>query len=77
MLLSLGRTHGEPESEGGNIRLNVKLTRMELGSLVDATPETVIRLLSDFQSLGYVKLKGKQIILRDESGLLQESGLDS
>ncbi len=75
LLLSLRETHGENCSEG--TRIGVRLSRSELASMIGATPETVIRLLSEFRDLGYVNLKRKEIFVQSVDQLLQESALDS
>lgn len=74
LLLTLQKTHGKKESQG--IQIDLRISRAELASMVGATPETVIRLLSDFKDLGYVHLEGKQIFIKDSEGLLQEAELD-
>jgi len=74
LLLVLGRTHGK--KQGDEILLDTKLTRAELGSMVDSTPETVIRTLSDFNALGHIRLDGKKIFIANQERLMEEASFD-
>jgi CRP-like cAMP-binding protein len=75
LLLVLKTTSGKPHAEG--VAIDVRLTRSELASMIGATSETVIRLLSAFQEEGYVALEGKRIIVRNADGLLAQANLDA
>jgi CRP-like cAMP-binding protein len=49
--------------------LNISLTREELANIVGTATESVIRLLSEFKSDGYIALSGKRIIILNEASL--------
>mgnify|MGYP006286987781 CR=1 FL=1 len=49
--------------------IGVKLPREDLANLTGTSTETVIRLLSEFQSDGFVKLEGKRIRLQNPDRL--------
>lgn len=53
----------------GKIKLDLKLTREEIASLVGTTNETVIRCISDLKSQGIVEQDGKYIIILNLSEL--------
>lgn len=74
LLLTLSRVYGCDELRGR--RLDLRLSRAELASMIATTPETVIRLLRDFSDHRYLILEGKQIILSNVQGLLETSAID-
>jgi CRP-like cAMP-binding protein len=74
LLLAMARTYGIKDAEG--MLIDVSLTRAELASMVGATPETVIRLLSEFKTSGYVRFRGKRIVIGDSDALLREAEID-
>ncbi len=53
----------------GKIKINLKLTREEIASLVGATNETVIRCLSDLKGRGILEQDGKNLIILNKSEL--------
>ncbi len=61
LLLHLGQRFGHRASDG--ITLDIRLTREELGELIGAAPETVIRLLSHFKRERLVNTNGSEITL--------------
>ncbi len=74
LLLVLKSTRGKTVPHG--VEIDVRLTRAELASMIGATSETVIRLLSDFREEGYLALEGKRIIVKNSAGLLSEANLE-
>jgi CRP-like cAMP-binding protein len=60
-LLYLQDTFGK--NEDGTLK--IQLTRDELASMIGTATESCIRLLSDFNKLELIELKGKKIILKD------------
>lgn len=60
-LLYLQDTFGKNEDD----TLKIQLTRDELASMIGTATESCIRLLSDFNKLGLIEIKGKKIILKD------------
>ena len=61
LLLHLSRRFGHRSSEG--LTLGIHLTREELGELIGAAPETVIRLISRFKREHLVGSAGDEILL--------------
>jgi CRP-like cAMP-binding protein len=49
--------------------VEIRITRDELASLVGTATESVIRILSEFKSDGYIKAKGSLITVMDIDGL--------
>jgi CRP-like cAMP-binding protein len=74
LLLVLQKAHGRKTEKG--ISLDIKLTRNDLGSMMGATPETVIRLLSDLKDEGSILLDKKNITIRDLKSLAQEAEVE-
>jgi CRP/FNR family transcriptional regulator len=75
LLLSMRKTYGVKDADG--TLLDIHLTRAELASMVGATPETVIRLLSEFKDSNYVQLRGKMIVITDPNSLMREAEIDT
>ncbi|MBI5854934.1 MAG: Crp/Fnr family transcriptional regulator [Nitrospirae bacterium] len=61
LLIHLSRRFGHRSSEG--LALGIRLTREELGELIGAAPETVIRLISRFKRERLVGITGEEILL--------------
>ncbi len=74
LLLALQKTHGI--KQGNEVFIDLRLTRAELASMVGATPETVIRLLSDFSDANYIHLDGKRILIKNAGELIREANLE-
>jgi CRP-like cAMP-binding protein len=68
LLMSLKTTFGI--KEGNSYRLDIKLTREEMASMIGTTNETVIRIFSDFKEEGFIRQEGKIIFIEDEEALL-------
>jgi CRP/FNR family transcriptional regulator len=71
LLVHLSRRFGRRSSDG--ITLGIRLTREELGELIGAAPETVIRLLSRFKRERLVGNAGEDIVLLNSERLSQMS----
>jgi len=56
-------------SEDSQGTLNISLTREELSNIVGTATESIIRLLSEFKSRGYIELNGRKIKILDKPGL--------
>jgi len=56
---------------GGDLQgvLKISLTREELSNIVGTATESIIRLLSEFKSLGYIEINGRKIKILDKPGL--------
>jgi CRP-like cAMP-binding protein len=61
LLLDLGRQYGRPTDGGTELSLSV--SRGELAAMVGLTPETAMRLLSEFREAGIVRTDRRQVIL--------------
>ncbi len=61
LLLDLARRYGQPGREG--TQLAVTLSRSELGAMVGLTPETVMRLLSEFRAGGILRTERRALTL--------------
>lgn len=68
LLLILARTHGEDISERKR-KINLKLTREELASMLGTATETIIRSLSDLKNDGIIEQEGKTLIIKKQSAL--------
>ena len=66
-LLDLAEHYGEPGSKGVTLRL--ALRRGELAALVGISPETAMRLLSQFQREGLLEVRGRRLTLKSPEGL--------
>jgi len=49
--------------------LNISLTREELSNIVGTATESIIRLLSEFKTGGYIETNGRKIKILDKPGL--------
>ncbi len=69
-LLDLARRYGRPGN--GGLDLDVNLSRAELAAMVGLSPETAMRLLSEFQAEGLLRLVGRRItvVSQDKLGAL-------
>jgi CRP-like cAMP-binding protein len=63
-LLRLAETFGRPWPEGG-LKLNIRLSQQQIGSLVGASRESVNKHLNDWQRAGHLMMDGGCIVLRD------------
>ena len=64
-LLYLHDTFGKNDDNS----LKVQLSRDDLASMIGTATESCIRLLSDFNKLGWIELSGKKIVLKDIKAL--------
>lgn len=68
ILLKLEETAGTNHDTGA---LNIQLSREDLANMVGTATESCIRLLSEFNKEGLIKLVGKRIIIKDHNTLRQ------
>jgi CRP-like cAMP-binding protein len=61
LLLDLSRRYGQPGRGGTQLALH--LSRGELAAMVGLTPETVMRLLSEFRMEGILRTEGRAVTL--------------
>ncbi len=69
LLLLLKESHGE-KTDDGKIRINIKLTREEMATMIGTANETLIRFISEFKDEGLIEQDGKFIIIKDEDELM-------
>jgi len=74
LLLILKEAYGAPVKKG--IRIELKLSRLEMAEMIGCTQETSIRLLSDFKKEGLIGVQERSITLYDLQTLLNEAGLE-
>ncbi|WPU65072.1 Crp/Fnr family transcriptional regulator [Peredibacter starrii] len=67
LLLTLMKKHGVEDK--GRTRLDIKLSREEMASMIGTANETVIRIMSDFKSDELIAQEGKVIYVLDEETL--------
>lgn len=63
--------------EDGAVRLNLRLSRLEIAELLGITQETSIRLLKSFREEGVLDIKRKEIIIRSPERLREIGGAAS
>lgn len=73
VLLQLLESYGVEDDE--NQKIDLTLSRAELAEIVGTTPESVIRLLSEFKKDKLIGLEGKNIIIKDPGNLARTSDL--
>lgn len=74
LLLLLKESHGV-EEEPGKTRLDIKLTREELASLVGTATETLIRFISELKNEGAIEQSGKTMYIVNEKKLVEFANL--
>lgn len=74
LLLTLGQSYGVKENE--RTRIDIKLTREEIASMIGTASETVIRFMTEFKDEGLIEQEGKVIYITDEEGLLGLANLN-
>ncbi|MCB0327530.1 MAG: Crp/Fnr family transcriptional regulator [Bdellovibrionales bacterium] len=70
LLISLSASFGYEEKMGHTIDLPV--TRAEMASMIGTSPESVMRILSEFEQKGYSRINKKKITIVDQEKLLEE-----
>jgi CRP-like cAMP-binding protein len=75
LFLTFMKNYGHAESDG-RVRLDIKLNRDEIASIVGTAHETIIRLISEFKDEGILEQEGKVIYILDEDKLLEFANLD-
>lgn len=71
LLYTLANDYGV-EEEGG-VRLNLRLSRLEIAELLGITQETSIRLLKSFKEDGFIEIRRKEIFIKNPERLMEES----
>lgn len=68
LLLSLKTTHGVKEN--GRWKIDLKLTREEMATMIGTANETLIRFMTEFKDAGIIEQEGKVIYIVNEEELL-------
>lgn len=74
LLLLLKESHGEV-LEDGRCRINLKLTREEMATMIGTANETLIRFVSEFKEAGLIEQEGKTIFIKNEDELMEWANL--
>lgn len=74
LFLTLMKTYGVEEN--GRTRLDIKLTREEIASMIGTASETVIRFITEFKDEGLIEQEGKTIYVINEKKLLEFANLN-
>lgn len=74
LLLMLQKSYGVEDMTG--TLLNVRLTRQEMGEMVGAATETIVRILSDLENEKFISTDGKKIKIVDAKGLLAQANIE-
>tara|TARA_R110000868_G_scaffold132380_2_gene343101 strand:+ start:31708 stop:32424 length:717 start_codon:yes stop_codon:yes gene_type:complete len=74
LLLLLKESHGVKVNEG--VKIDLRLTREEMSTMIGTAPETLIRFMSEFKEAGLITQEGKTIIIKDSEKLLSWSGAE-
>lgn len=74
LLLEFMKTYGVEENN--RIRLNIKLNRDEIASMVGTAHETIIRLISELKQEGILEQEGKVIFIKDQKKLAQFANVE-
>ena len=74
LILSLKASHGVKEN--GKWKIDLKLTREELATMIGTANETLIRFMTEFKEAGIIEQEGKTIIIKDEEELLNWANIN-
>lgn len=74
LLIGLKNDYGV--SEAGKVKLNIKLTREEMASMVGTANETIIRFISEFKDEGILEQQGKTIYIMNMDKLVETANLN-
>ncbi len=74
LLLLLKESHGITQDDG-KVKLNIKLTREEMASIIGTASETLIRFMSELKNEGFIEQEGKTIFITNEEGLIDFAGI--
>ena len=75
LLMRLAHRHGVQTPQG--IRIDLSMTREDLGSYAGLTRETITRKLGEFKDLGYIDYTGSRVIVIKDEQALQDYILGS
>ncbi len=75
LLLILKETYGRPAKKG--IRIDLHLSREEMGEMIGITQETAIRLLSEFKKDGLIEVRERDITILKPDALLETARIET
>lgn len=75
LLLLLRESHGVEENDKKRIRINIKLTREEMATMIGTAPETLIRFMTEFKDAGLIEQEGKTIFILNSPLLNEWTGI--
>jgi CRP/FNR family transcriptional regulator, cyclic AMP receptor protein len=75
-LLRLARTFGKSD-EAGHVRIDIKLSQQQLGSLIGITRESINKYIVEWTRAGYLTVKGGFITIHDRDILERLSEAES
>ncbi len=74
LLLVLSTSHGKKQ-EDGRTKIDLKLTREEMATMIGTANETLIRFISEFKDEKLIEQVGKTIIINNEEKLTEWANL--
>lgn len=74
LLLSLKTCHGV--KDGKRWKIDLKLTREEMATMIGTANETVIRFMTEFKDAGIIEQEGKVLYITDEEELLNWANIN-
>lgn len=74
LILSLKASHGIKVD--GRWRIDIKLTREEMATMIGTANETLIRFMTEFKDAGIIEQEGKTIYIKDEEELLNWANIN-
>lgn len=74
LLVSLKSSHGI--KEGDRYKIELKLTREEMATMIGTANETLIRFMTEFKDAGIIEQEGKIIYIKDEDELLNWANIN-
>lgn len=74
LLLSLKVSHGIRERK--RVKIDMKLTREEMATMIGTANETLIRFMTEFKDAGIIEQEGKIIYITDEEELLNWANIN-
>jgi len=72
------RRVSEPDTQGGEIHMNLPLSRRDLAALVGVRPETIARAINSLAAGGVAHFKGRHVTITDVDALVAaaQGGID-
>jgi len=74
LLLMLKESHGIIED--GRTRIDLRLTREEMATMIGTAPETLIRFITEFKDEGLIEQEGKVLFVKNAEKLTDWAGIE-